>query len=81
MNLHPPSKVNFNRSIVEVTPSVTHSTSAAQKWTCECMDPKAGVKVLKEGKPKKDVTRLLVYCTLRFVGGKCCGFFTDLLEP
>lgn len=35
LNLHPLSKVNFNSSIVEVTPWVTHSTCAAQLWLWE----------------------------------------------
>lgn len=40
----------------------------------------AGAEVLKEAKPEKYVTHLSVYYTLGFVGGKCCGSFTDTLE-
>lgn len=35
----------------------------------------SGVEMLKGEKPKKNMTHLMVYCTLRFVGSKCCGYF------
>lgn len=52
---------------------------------CGCVSASganSGVEVLKEEKPKKDVTHLVAYGTLRSVRSKCCFFFfTDILDP
>lgn len=50
--------------------------ASEQTWVCvSAWRGSLGVEVLKGEKPKKDVTRLMVYCILRFVGSKYCGYF------
>lgn len=81
INLHPPSKLIWMGRWWKLRPG-WHTALVLRRAGCVSAGKAgAGLEVLKEGKPKKDVTRLFLYCTLRLVGGKCCGFFTDALEP
>lgn len=59
----------------------SYTLGDTEDFCCERVESQFWGRDAEGREAQEDVTCLLVYCTLRFVGGKCCGFFTDILEP